>query len=145
MSLLVSLSTFIVATLALISFESLQTPDAHALRSTPAPKKKQTRAAYRADLDRVIAENNIPCKVSLDCEAIPLGSKSCGGPTEYVIMSQSTRMKAQAAVSDLTKVITEMDQEANREGGLMGTCEVMVKPELQCSAGVCLKAESKSN
>lgn len=143
MSLLVS---FLAMTLFMtISFQAGLSSEALAARGTPAPKKKQSRGAYRAELDRVIAENNIPCKISLDCEAVALGSKPCGGPTEYVIMSQSTRMKAQAAVSDLTKVITEMDQEANREGGLMGTCEALLKPELQCNAGVCSKAEAKSN
>lgn len=118
---------------------NLASSDVLAQRSTPAPKKKQTRAAYRAELDRVISEGAIPCKISLDCEAVALGAKPCGGPTEYVIMSQSTRMKNQAAVSDLTKVITEMDQTANSEGGLMGTCEALVKPELQCKDGLCLK------
>ena len=100
-------------------------------------KKKQTREAFRAELDSLIKENKVACKFSMDCEALALGSKPCGGPTEYVILSKATRAKISSAVTDLIKTIDELDQTHNAETGAMGTCMALEKPPLTCKAGTC--------
>lgn len=89
-------------------------------------------------------ENKVACKVSLDCEALALGNRACGGPSEYVLLSKGTKAKIQDSLSDLIKSIDEMDRTANSEQGLMGTCEVMEKPELACQSGSCVAAGSGS-
>jgi hypothetical protein len=114
---------------------------ANAVGPTATPRK-QNRTAYRAELEALMTEHKVACKFSMDCEAHPLGAKACGGPTEYLIMSKGTRMKMQDALTDLTKTINEMDTTAN--AGQMGTCEAMVKPELVCSAGTCVKKAGHS-
>lgn len=111
--------------------------EAFSLGTTPPPKKKQTRGAYRAEITRLMQENKVPCKISLDCEALPLGNRACGGPSEFLIISKGTKSKIQDSLSDLTKSIDEMDRTANSEQGLMGTCEAMEKPELTCQSGSC--------
>lgn len=118
------------------------TDSALAVTTLPTPKKQQTRGAYRAELDRLLQENKAACKVSFDCVAVPLGEKACGGPTEYVVMSQATQKKIADAISDLTKMITQLDHEAH-SGGIAGTCDVVEKPELACRAGTCAAANGK--
>ncbi len=109
----------------------------HGFGATPPPKKKQTRGAYRGELDRLLGENKVACKISLDCEALPLGVKPCGGPSEYIFVSKGTKKKISEAITDLTKTINEMDQTSNSEQGLMGTCEVTVEPKVACVSGSC--------
>lgn len=111
-----------------------------AFDSRTKPKRPQTRAAYRAELDALMKEHKVACKISLDCEALPLGVKACGGPTEFIVISKATKMKMQDALNDLTKTINEMDTAANE--GKMGTCEALEKPEVQCKSGTCAAAIS---
>ncbi len=104
------------------------------------PRKQQTRGAYREQLDALISANKVPCKTPNDCEAVAIGSKSCGGPTEYLLVSRATRSKLGSDFDDNVKMITQLDVEAN--AGMMGTCEVLLKPEVACSAGSCTEAKS---
>lgn len=116
---------------------------AHAFGPGATPRKKQTRAAYRAEIDAMISKNKVACKFSMDCEALPLGVKACGGPLEHLILSKGTHLKVSEGLDDLTKTINEMDTVANAESGAMGTCNVLEKPELECKAGACAKSAGK--
>ncbi len=109
--------------------------------STPSPRRKVTREAYRAELEALMTEHKVACKAALDCEALPLGVKACGGPTEFIVMSKGTKAKMQEALTDLTKTINEMDAAANQ--GMMGTCQALEKPEVACSSGKCAKSTAK--
>lgn len=121
----------------LVSLSLLVPAAGFSMGATPPPKKKQSRVAYRGELDRLLNENKVACKVSLDCEALPLGVKPCGGPTEFVLATKATKKKISDAITDLTKTINEMDQTMNSEQGLMGTCEVLTEPKLACVSGSC--------
>lgn len=128
----------IAAALALLLSTFGFTTQGFAFDSRTKAKRPQTRAAYRAELDAQLKEHKIACKISLDCEALPLGVKTCGGPTEFIVLSKATKMKMQDALNDLTKTINEMDTIANE--GKMGTCETIEKPEVQCKSGSCAAA-----
>ena len=119
---------------------SLSLPVAHGYGPSATPRKKQQRGAYRAEISAMVAEHKAPCKFSMDCDALPLGVRACGGPAEFLILSKGTRTKIADGLEDLTKTINEMDTTANSESGVMGTCEAMVKPEVACKAGSCIKA-----
>lgn len=118
------------------------TGSSHAASPGATPRKQQTRAAYRAELDALMNENKVACKVAQDCEAHALGVKPCGGPTEYLIMSKGTRTKISDALTDLTKTINEMDTVSNE--GTVGTCVALQKPEVDCHAGTCAKKAAKN-
>jgi hypothetical protein len=95
---------------------------------TPSPKKRQNREAYRAELGRLLETNHVACTADSDCEAIGVGAMACGGPSEFVPASKATIAKIQTAVTDLTKVIEEMDQTQNREKSMVGICLALAKP-----------------
>ena len=126
-------SFLILALLALVLF-GLSTPSsAHA-------KSQQTRGAYRAQLDALLSENNTPCKLDDDCEAIGVGTKPCGGLSEFVLVSKATWSKVGSNIDDVMKMIGAMDSETNALEGTMGTCVVMKKPALACASGTCKEA-----
>jgi hypothetical protein len=108
---------------------------------TPSPKKKQSREAYREELGRLIEINHVSCTNDGDCEAIGVGSMACGGPSEFLPASKATLAKIQTAITDLTKVIEEMDQARNQEKSMMGICLALAKPEVKCQAGKCSAAK----
>ncbi|MDX9730617.1 MAG: hypothetical protein RBT63_02495 [Bdellovibrionales bacterium] len=108
------------------------------LFSKPRVKKQQNREAYKAELLQLLHDNKVACKQDSDCSAIALGSLSCGGPREYLVVSQGTQAKISAAIDDLTKTIEEMDRTANAESGGLGICIAIEKPETTCSAGNCV-------
>ena len=127
----------------LISIANLSTGIGPLASAAAEPRKQQTRSAYRAEIDAMISENGVPCKVATDCDAVPLGVKPCGGPLEFLILSKATKSKISDGLTDLTKTINEMDTLANAQSGAMGTCQAMTKPELACNAGNCVKGSAK--
>lgn len=128
--------------LASITFAALLTLVlfGHSAPTLAQAKKQQTRGAYRAQLDALLSQNNTPCKTDDDCEAIGVGAKPCGGPSEFVLVSKATRSKAGSDIDDVVKMIAAMDTETNALEGTMGTCVVMKKPTLACSSGTCKQA-----
>lgn len=104
---------------------------------TPSPKKRQNREAFREELGRLIEANHVGCVADSDCESIGVGAMACGGPSEFVPASKATIAKIQTAVTDLTKVIEEMDQSQNKEKSMMGICLALTKPEVKCQSGKC--------
>lgn len=108
---------------------------------TPSPKKRQSREAFREELGRLIELNHVSCTNDGDCEAIGVGSMACGGPSEFLPASKATIAKIQTAITDLTKVIEEMDQAKNQEKSMMGICLALAKPEVKCQAGKCSAAK----
>lgn len=108
---------------------------------TPSPRKKQSREAYREELGRLIELNHASCTNDDDCEAIGVGSMACGGPSEFLPASKATIAKIQTAMTDLTKVIEEMDQARNKEKSMMGICLALAKPVVKCQAGKCSVAK----
>lgn len=139
-SLAMTLALTLVLALVLAAVSSSLATSAFAAGE---PRKQQTRGAYRSEIDALISENGVPCKVAADCDAVPLGVKACGGPLEFLILSKATKSKISDGLTDLTKTINEMDTLANAQSGAMGTCQAMIKPELTCSAGNCVKAAAK--
>lgn len=108
---------------------------------TPAPKKRQTREAYREELGRLMDSNHVACAKDTDCEALGVGAMACGGPNEFLPVSKGTIAKIQTAVTDLTKVIEELDVARNRENSTVGICLALAKPDVKCLSGKCVSAK----
>lgn len=109
---------------------------------TAIAKEQQTRGAYRQQLDALLSEHNSPCKSANDCEAVGIGAKPCGGPTEFILLSKGTRSKVSSDFDDLTKMITQLDVEANATEGTVGACLALKKPDLACHSGSCVKSSA---
>ncbi|MBK7891284.1 MAG: hypothetical protein IPJ84_10680 [Bdellovibrionales bacterium] len=105
--------------------------------SSPAPRKKQSRQAYRDEVTRLINEAGLACKDDSDCNAIPLGTRICGGAAEYAIISRTVTAQFGDRLTELQATIEEMDRAQQKESGMMGICSVLEKPIARCLKSLC--------
>ena len=105
--------------------------------SSPAPRKKQNRQAYREEATRLIEEAGLSCKDDRDCDALPLGTRACGGAAEYVVISRTVTAKFGDRLTELQATIEEMDRVQQKESGMMGICTVLEKPKTHCLKSQC--------
>ena len=104
---------------------SLTQPDVTAL-------KKEARA---------LANPN-KCAELAQCKVMPLGSKSCGGPTEFVVYcAGSTDEKALEAKA---KQASDAEKAKNAANQMMGICTALTPPKLKLEKGQCSAVELKS-
>lgn len=105
--------------------------------ASPPPRKKQYREAYRDELSRLIEEAGLTCKNDRDCDALPLGARSCGGAAEYTVISQLAKAQFGERIAELQAIIEEMDRDQQKASGTMGICSVLEKPAVHCIKSRC--------
>jgi hypothetical protein len=76
------------------------------------------------------------CTDSSDCRAIGFGSKSCGGPWEYLVYSAATIDTVK--LRELVARYNEFEDEMNRRYGYVSDCSVPNPPVLGCQSGRCV-------
>ena len=81
------------------------------------------------------------CSSSAVCRALPLGSKPCGGPRQYLVYSLSVTDSARLA-ADAARY-NQAEAERNRERGLMSDCSMLIEPRVSCVSGRCAAVESE--
>ena len=75
-------------------------------------------------IENLIAQGK--CENPEDCDSMPLGNKPCGGPSSYVIFSESIdRDKLGAMVEQYT----ELEKEYNEKFGISSDCSLVGPPE----------------
>ena len=70
------------------------------------------------------------------CRAIGYGSRPCGGPSRFVVVSSETADTA--ALRRLTDRYTALETEENRRTGMMSTCVMLEPPAVALRGGVCI-------
>jgi len=85
-------------------------------------------ATLRKEIQRLAGNGR--CNNVVQCRALPLGKRACGGPDEYVIFSSMT------GKTDLLEAkvfeYTFLQEELLRGKPETGPCEFIVEPKLQC-------------
>lgn len=75
------------------------------------------------------------CSATSSCNFIPLGSKPCGGPREYLVYSENVNQ------NELEQLVSEyytMDSIRNIQTNAISDCSVVMPPEnIDCVNGVC--------
>ena len=105
--------------------------------ASPPPRKKQSRLAYRDEVSRLIEEGGLGCKSDSDCDALPLGTRICGGAAEYAVISRTAKAQFGERIAELQAIIEEMDRDRQKESGMMGICSVLEKPTARCLKSLC--------
>ncbi len=77
------------------------------------------------------------CSSDNSCKTIGFGSKSCGGPSTYLIFSQDS--SNEASLNEKIKKYNELDSRNNRTQGLISTCDISISPSVFCSEQKCVK------
>ena len=94
----------------------------------------------KSELNTLIA--NTQCDTTAQCKVMPVGSKACGGPSDYVVYS--TKSAKEGQVSSLAKQITTLEKAYNTQNEMMSTCQHLTSPSTQCVENKCVKLEGSA-
>jgi len=70
------------------------------------------------------------------CRLIAIGLRPCGGPRAY--RAYSTLETDSAELTGLVEAYDRLDRQRNEEQGLVSTCEVLPRPDLDLRDGRCV-------
>ena len=90
---------------------------------------------YAKKLITSISQFDKHCTNSLDCIAIPVGAKTCGGPSDYIVYSKLSTYADQ--IEKLATLTNQLEQEYNKENPENGPCSVIGAPTVTCSFNNC--------
>jgi hypothetical protein len=94
-------------------------------------------AAY-GSIDALVRAD-LSCQASVDCTAIALGSRACGGPNGYVVVSKTNMFVANGVVQLLATDTTSIEKSLNYLLGVGSICAYEMPPATACVAKVCTK------
>lgn len=81
------------------------------------------------------------CTRPSQCHAIEMGSRPCGGPSEFLVYcSLSTDVKK---LKTRVKAATDAEKALNATQDLMSICSVLAAPKVKLEKGVCVAEEAK--
>lgn len=104
-------------------------PVTQAAPPAPAPARDDTLARIRTLV------GTPACTSDAQCHTLPLGAKSCGGPSGYLAWSSAQTSEAELrALGDSYK---EEQRAANAASGMMSTCSFVPDPGAVCKTGIC--------
>lgn len=81
---------------------------------------------------------NKECDTSNQCQVIAIGSRACGGPSQYAIFSDKHVDSEQAKA--LASNITVAEKIFNEKNQMISICQHINKPAVQCVSNVCTKS-----
>jgi hypothetical protein len=90
----------------------------------------------KVELQAFIA--NKACDTSNQCQVIAVGSRACGGPSQYAIYS-SKHVNSDEAQA-LAAKITVAEKSFNEKNDMMSICQHLEEPAAQCVNNVCAKS-----
>ncbi len=79
--------------------------------------------------------DDLSCNQDVDCKVLGLGSRPCGGPEDFLIVSQ-----ANENYNELLSLTDELEQKAkdqNIKNNVAGTCEAYIEPVVRCVSNLC--------
>lgn len=91
-------------------------------------------------LNNLIADKQ--CSTSSQCKVSAVGSRACGGPSDYIVYS--TQSAPQEQVSALSDTITQLESTYNAQKGMMSICQHLTAPSTQCVENKCIKLEGSA-
>ena len=103
---------------------SLAQPDVEAL-------KQQARALSKST----------GCTQLAQCKVLPLGSKSCGGPSEFLVYCAASTDEQALLVK--AKAATDAEKAKNAASQTMGICTALSPPKVKLEKGQCAAVEGK--
>ncbi|NJL23965.1 MAG: hypothetical protein HC902_01430 [Calothrix sp. SM1_5_4] len=99
--------------------------------------KNQIEQRYA--LIRSLAARDLACSKDADCVTVPVGSRPCGGPSDYLVTSVHNPDLEQ--VRALAVELEMAEREYNRSNELVGTCDFRMPPETSCGQGLCRRSD----
>lgn len=111
------------------------------LKPQAAQLNSVTREQIKANsdaLDKLVA--NTECDSQSQCKVLAVGSRACGGPSQYLVYS--TKHATAADVEKLADTITQQAKQFNAQNEIVSTCQHLTKPAAQCKNNQCVAVNS---
>lgn len=102
-----------------------------------AAKAKELGSAF--DLLKNAASANLSCESASDCSIVEYGSKACGGPEGYLVLSKKNVQVASGIVTTLNTAYTTLSATIQAQTGVVSDCSLALPPTAACVAKVCVK------
>ena len=81
--------------------------------------------------------NQEGCNTGGECSYLPIGSKACGGPVDYIIFSNTIDVET---LKKMVEKFTEDQKRYNIENNVMSDCRFVTPPEkVDCVDGSCIE------
>ena len=96
----------------------------------------QSLNEQKAKLQELTA--NKSCDTSAQCQVIAVGSRACGGPSQYAIYSNKNVNSD--TVQTLASDITVAEKVFNEKNNMMSICQHLEEPAAQCINNQCTKS-----
>lgn len=84
-------------------------------------------------------EPHLGCQTNDQCQALPLGSKACGGPESHSALASNHDHFEQAL--QLGELHQQLAQVRNQVLGLMSDCALVEAPVYQCQQQACVETQ----
>lgn len=81
--------------------------------------------------------NKEGCNAGGECSYLPIGSKACGGPVDYLVFPNTIDVEA---LKKMVNKYTEDQKKYNIENNIMSDCMLVIPPEkVGCVDGSCIE------
>jgi hypothetical protein len=96
--------------------------------------KLQTAAYSSLNL---LVESDLSCLTSADCDSVALGSRACGGPEAFAVVSKLNPFHADGVIASLAAKTEEFGGEINDLAGAISICSIEMPPAVRCVQNRC--------
>lgn len=76
-----------------------------------------------------------PCTAVTECKVLPLGSKPCGGPTEFLVYCAGA--SDEKALTAKAQAASDAEKARNAANETMGICTALMPPKVKLEKGRC--------
>lgn len=121
-----------------LSFLSILSLSASALaQSTQEREYKSIQTLIKTT--KALSSSYVFCHSASACSAVALGSKACGGPSDYVVISKNNRNLKELRY--LARRTVSREDSYNIRYEVESDCEEVILPETACLNNRCVEIE----
>ncbi len=86
---------------------------------------------------QLLNESDLSCSSADQCTTVATGSKACGGPSGYLVVSLNNRFVVDGTIEKLAQQTAAIDANLNLFLGLVSDCSFLVPLDPVCLANTC--------
>jgi hypothetical protein len=83
----------------------------------------------------ILVARNLSCASSIDCVALEVGARACGGPRDYMVASVNNPNLEQ--IRSMLAELADMEHQWLVDHDSIGTCDYFMPPPLSCVQNLC--------
>lgn len=106
-----------------------------------AQSVEQTRDRLAIDVlaksTHALSKLDLRCSDKSDCMIFPMGTRSCGGPSSYVVTSKDHKYLND--IEELANKVTDKEKEYNERYRVISICTVLMPPNVECHDNKCTR------